>query len=70
MVGAQQMKLAAVEQFPLNFFAWLQADRGGQGERETDIEPGLLSARTNRLDPQRIGRGHGLIGCPPIKCER
>jgi len=25
------MKLAAVEQFPLDFFAWLQTDGCGQG---------------------------------------
>ncbi len=52
------MKLAAIEQFPLHFFAWLQGDGCGQGQRETDIEPGLLSARTNGLNAQRKGGWH------------
>ena len=44
-----EVKLAAVEQLPLNLVAGLQADGGGQGQRETHIHAGILSTRT---DPQ------------------
>jgi len=37
---ASQVQFAAVEQFPLDFFAGLQADGGGEGQREVDVESG------------------------------
>ena len=56
--GTPQMQFTAVEEFPLDLFARLQADSGRQGQREADIEPGILSARTDRLHTQRVGRFH------------
>ena len=55
------MKFTPIEQLPLNLFSRFQADGGGQGQGEAHIEPGVLSARTNRLDPQGIGSGHFLV---------
>ena len=54
----QQMKFAPVQQLPLDLLARLQTDRGRQGQREAHIEPGVLSARTNRLHAQGIGSLH------------
>src|SRR6266481_6479573 len=52
------MQFGAVEQFPLDGFSGFQANGCGQGEGKTDIEAGLLSPRTNRLDFQGIGDLH------------
>ena len=57
-LGTEEVKFAAIEQLPLDLFSRFQADGGGQGQGEAHIEPGVLSARTNRLDPQRIGSRH------------
>ena len=57
-VGAQEVQFPPVEQLPLDFFPRLQADGRRQGQGEAHVEPGVLSARTNRLDPQRIGSWH------------
>ena len=39
-------------------FTRLQADSSRQGQRKAHVEPGVLSARTNRLHAQRIGSLH------------
>src|SRR5438045_6922130 len=55
------MKLPAVEQFPLNFITRLQPDGDGQGQREAHIQAGILSARTDRLNSQRISGLHFFL---------
>jgi hypothetical protein len=45
----QQVKLAPLEQFPLNLFPRFQSNRRRQGQGETDIETRILSLGTNRL---------------------
>ena len=55
---AEEVEFTAIEQLPLDLFSRGQADSGGQGQGEAHIEPGVLSARPNRLDPQRIGSRH------------
>jgi len=57
-IEPQEMKLPAVEQFPLNFITRLQPDSDGQGQREAHIQAGILSARTDRLNSQRISGLH------------
>ena len=57
-IEPQEMKLPAVEQFPLNFITRLQPDGDGQGQREAHIQAGILSARTDRLNSQRISGLH------------
>ena len=52
------MEFTPVEQLPLDFFSRFQADGGGQGQGEADVEAGVLSARPNRLDAQGIGSWH------------
>ena len=52
------MEFSAIQQFPLHFLSGLQADSGGQGHGEAHVKPGILSARTDRLDAQRIGDVH------------
>jgi len=56
------MQFAPVQEFPLHFITRLQADGHGQGQRKTHIEPGLLSARTNRLHFEWIDGGHFFEG--------
>ena len=46
----EEMKLPAVQQLPLHFFARLQTDRGRQGQRKTHIQAGILAARADRLN--------------------
>ena len=57
-VWTSKVKFTSVEQFPLDLFSRFQADRGGQSQGEAHVESGVLSARTNRLDPQRKGGWH------------
>lgn len=52
------MKFAPVQQLPLDLFARLQTDGGRQGQGEADIEPGVLSARTDCLHTQGVGSLH------------
>ncbi len=59
-----QVQFAAIQQLPLHFFARLQPDSRRQGEWKTHVEPRLLSARANRLDPERKGRGHNIFSTP------
>ena len=54
------MQFASFQQFPLDLIARFQADGGGQGEGKAYVKPGLLTARANRLDFQRIGGFHFL----------
>ena len=61
-VGTLQVKFTPVEQFPLDLFSRFQADGGCQSQGETHVEPGVLSARPNRLDPQGKGSWRFLIG--------
>ena len=55
---ADQVQFVAVEQFPLDLIAGIEADGRGEGQRETDVEPRLLSLRADGLDLQRIGGWH------------
>lgn len=52
------MEFASIEKFPLDLIPRLQTDRGRQGQWEADVESWILSARTDRLDTQRIGNLH------------
>ena len=56
----EEVQFAAVEQLPLDRFARFQANGGGQGEWEADVEAGVLAARANRLDAQGVGGWHFL----------
>ncbi len=49
-IDTDKVEFAAVEQLPLDFITGLQADGGGQGQREIDIKPGLLVFGTDRLN--------------------
>src|SRR5206468_2462952 len=53
-----QVQFASIQQFPLDGFACLQSNGGGQGQWKADIEAGLLALRTHRLDLQRVSRLH------------
>lgn len=53
------MQFAAVEQFPLDFLAGLQADGGGERQREVDVESGLLALGADGLNFKRIFCLHG-----------
>ena len=55
---SDQMQFPSIQQFPLHFIARIEADGGGQGQRKTDVKPGLLALRTDRLNFQRIGGLH------------
>ena len=55
---SDQVQFAPIQQFPLHLITGMEADGGGQGQRKTHIQPGLLSLRTNRLNFQGIGRRH------------
>src|SRR6266545_6474325 len=57
-VEPDEVKLPAVEQFPLNFITRPQPDGDCQGQREAHIQAGILSARTDRLNSQRISGLH------------
>ena len=48
-VGTSQVQFTPVEQFPLDLFTRFQADGGRQRQGKAHVEPGVLSARTNRL---------------------
>src|SRR2546425_1086874 len=48
-----QMEFAAIEQFPLNGFARLHADGGGEGQRKADVETRLLALGTTGLNFHR-----------------
>jgi hypothetical protein len=61
-MAPDKVKFPPVEEFPLYHFAWLQADGGRQRQGKIHIQSRILSARTNRLDPQRKGRWHYLFG--------
>lgn len=54
------MKLAAREQFPLNFIAGFHADGGGDGEGDGDVEAGLLGRGADDLDFDGIFCLHSL----------
>lgn len=58
---SDQMQFAPIQQFPLDFFAWFQADGRGQRQRKIDVETGLLFAGTNGLNFQWIECGHFII---------
>ena len=64
-MASDKVQFPSVEEFPLDLFAWHQADGGRQREGKIHIQPRILSARTNRLDPQRKGSWHlfGLAYC-------
>ena len=50
---AGEVQFAAVEQFPLDFLAGFQADGRRQGQREVDIQTGLLALGTDGLNLQK-----------------
>lgn len=54
------MEFAAIQQFPLDFIAGLQTDRGGQGQGEADVEPGSLTTGTNGLNAQGVRHRHSI----------
>ena len=54
----EQMEFTAIEQFPLHGFTRLQADGGGQGQREADVEARLLALGTTGLNFDGIGGLH------------
>ncbi len=49
-VGPNQMKLATVQQFPLDGFTASQTDRRGQRQRKAHVESGLLSLGAHLLE--------------------
>jgi hypothetical protein len=53
------VQFTAVEQLPLDFFAGLQADGGGERQREVDVESGLLALGADGLNFERIIGLHG-----------
>src|SRR6266498_4092035 len=57
-VKSDEVKFSAVQKLPLNLVAGLQPDGDGQGQREAHIQAGILSARTDRLNSQRISGLH------------
>jgi hypothetical protein len=50
-----QMRFAPSQQLPLDLIAGIEPNSGGQRQRESHIEPGLLALRTDGLDLQGIG---------------
>jgi hypothetical protein len=67
---ADEVQFASIEQFPLNPIARIETDGRRQGQRKTDIEPGLLALRTNRLYFQRIGGLHFFSNCACLREAR
>ena len=57
-LGPHQVQFAAIQQFPLDSFAALQANGGGQRQGKADVKTGLLALRSHDLNFQRIGRLH------------
>ena len=53
-IDPDKVEFAAVEQLPLDFITGLQADGGGQGQREIDIKSGLLVLGADGLNFQWI----------------
>jgi hypothetical protein len=41
-VDPTQVEFPAVQEFPFDLLAGFQADRGGQGQRDIDVETGVL----------------------------
>lgn len=60
-VGTNEVEFSAVQEFPLDLFAWLQADGGRQGQGEAHIEPRVLATGADDLDAQGIGDGGGAV---------
>ena len=56
-IEPQEMKLAAVQQLPLNLVARLQADGGGQRQRALDFSGVGPSAFTRRTRARRGSQG-------------
>jgi hypothetical protein len=56
------MEFSPFEEFPLHFLSGFQSDGGGQGEREVDIEPGILAAGADGLDADGKGGRHCVGG--------
>jgi hypothetical protein len=52
-----QAQFTPIKQLPLDLVARVEANGRGQGQGETDVKAGLLSARADGLDFQRIGGG-------------
>ena len=55
------MKLASIQQFPLNRFTGFDADSRSQCQRKTNIEPRLLAFGPDGLDSERIGHLHARM---------
>jgi len=54
------MEFSTIEEFPLDGFAWLDADGGGQGQRKAYVETRLLALGTAGLDFDGVSGLHFL----------
>jgi hypothetical protein len=62
---ADEVEFIAVEQFPLDRVAGVEADGGGQRDGDVDVEFGAVALRADGLDFQGIvgfGCGAGILG--------
>jgi hypothetical protein len=55
-----QMEFTPIQKFPLNLFPGFQPDGRRQGQWKAHIESGVLAARADGLNTQRIGSRHFL----------
>jgi len=52
------MQFCAVQKFPLNLIAWLEANGGSQSHGKADIESLILALGTNGLNAQGVSGMH------------